>query len=83
MAKTQVSLLVNTSMALLQAKYKVDVSAQQVKTFVLRYVYSKTKKPNYSHSVNYLLKMSKVVMLIMTLIASSMNSIVKTSDESI
>ncbi|KNA50369.1 hypothetical protein A33_023966, partial [Vibrio cholerae AM-19226] len=81
--KTQVSLLVNTSMALLQAKYKVDVTAQQVKSFALRYVYSKTKKPNYSHSVNYLLKVSKVVMLIMTLIASSMNSIVKTFDETI
>ncbi|EJH37309.1 antitoxin protein parD-1 [Vibrio cholerae HC-41A1] len=81
--KIQVSLLVNTSMALLQAKYKVGVTAQQVKSFALRYVYSKTKKPNYSHSVNYLLKESKVVTLIMTLIASSMNSIVKTFDETI
>ncbi len=36
--KIQVSLLVNTSMALLQAKYKVGVTAQQVKSFALRYV---------------------------------------------
>ncbi|CSD23136.1 Uncharacterised protein [Vibrio cholerae] len=52
---------------------------------IIRYflVFMETKKPNYSHSVNYLLKVSKVVMLIMTLIASSMNSIVKTFDETI